>query len=152
MDRSGLTFPMICTAFPFERWASCRVGISPCQLAGSEPKNDNKNKTSAKNEKRKEKEKTRKNKEKPLPRKEEGGGRGVQDCNTGLGYGMAQKLDEIVTYTIQVCGDVAVRVDDCGLSSKLDDTADDDDIAALVRVQVGRGDTGCRLGLHAAAG
>lgn len=87
MDRSGLTFPMICTAFPFERWASCRVGISPCQLAGSEPKNDNKNKNSAKNEKRKEKEKTRKTKEKPLPRKEEGGDEGYKTAILDWGMG-----------------------------------------------------------------
>lgn len=81
MDRSGLTFPMICTALPLERWASCRVGISPCQLAGSEPKNDNKNKNRAKNEKRKEKETTRKTKERPsppLPKGKKGGERGVQ--------------------------------------------------------------------------
>lgn len=64
------------------------------------------------------------------------------------GLGWAQKLEEIVTYTIQVGGDVTVRVDDCDLSSKLDDPADDDDIAALVRVQVGRCDTRGRLGLH----
>lgn len=62
---------------------------------------------------------------------------------------MAEKLEEIVTYTIQVGSNVTVRVDNCGLSSKLDDPADDYDIAALVRVQVGRGDTRCRLGLHA---
>lgn len=72
---------------------------------------------------------------------------------TGLrdwrGLGWAQKLEEIVTYTIQVGGDVTVGVDDCDLSSKLDDPADDDDIAALVRVQVGRCDTRRRLGLHA---
>lgn len=62
---------------------------------------------------------------------------------------MAQKLEEIITYTIQVGSDVAVGVNDCGLSSKLNDPADDNDIAALVRVQVGRGDTGGRLGFHA---
>lgn len=45
---------------------------------------------------------------------------------------MAEKLEEIVTYTIQVGGDVTVGVDDCNLSSKLDYPADDDDIAALV--------------------
>lgn len=65
------------------------------------------------------------------------------------GFGVAQKLEEIVTYTIQVGSDVTVRVDDCGLPSKLDDPADDYDIAALVRVQVGRGDTRRRLRLHA---
>ena len=53
---------------------------------------------------------------------------GIQD----LKGGMAQKLEEIITYTIQVGSDVAVRVNDCGLSSKLDDPADDNDIAALV--------------------
>lgn len=35
IDRSGLTFPMICTALPLERWASCRVGTYPYQLTGS---------------------------------------------------------------------------------------------------------------------
>lgn len=46
--------------------------------------------------------------------------------------GMAQKLEEIITYTIQVGSDVAVRVNDSGFSSKLDDPADDNDIAALI--------------------
>lgn len=62
---------------------------------------------------------------------------------------MAQKLEEIITYTIQVGSDVAVRVDDCGLTSKLDNPADNYDIVALVRVEVGRGDARCWLGLHA---
>lgn len=35
IDRSGLTLPMICTALPLERWASCRVGTYPYQLTGS---------------------------------------------------------------------------------------------------------------------
>lgn len=60
-----------------------------------------------------------------------------------------QNLKGVVTNTVQVGGDVTVSVDDRGLSSKLDDPADDYDIAALVRVEVGRSDTGCRLGLHA---
>lgn len=62
--------------------------------------------------------------------------------------GWHKNLEEIATYTIQVSSDVTIRVDDCGLSSKLDDPANDYDIAALIRVQVGRGDTRCRLGLH----
>lgn len=61
---------------------------------------------------------------------------------------MAQKLEEIVTYTIQVGSDVPVRVNDCGLPSKLDDATDDYDIAALIGVEVGGSDARCGLGLH----
>lgn len=119
IDRSGLTLPMICTALPLERWASCTgwdVSISVDWV------------------------------------RSEQGKKRYETCMTvvqDLGFGMARKLEEIITYTIQVGGDVAVRINDCSLTSKLDNPADNYDIVALVRVEVGRGDSRCRLGLHA---